>query len=296
VRRWTPGVGAALLLAGCVGASADPGVDALLVVDGAQFVEGALGAPSEGPAITSVLNLTNSFRPGEVDRPLSGTLEPEASAVAIGLEGDRGYWVLVAGPPDVTLPDQPTFEAHLAFSHALGDEPVALVLSAVDAGARYGERRRLELASAGPARPDGELVVTLGWDRDADLDLRVVQPDGVELWSRNPNAAAPTRPGEPPSAAALAAGGAFGVDSNGRCVIDGVRQEHVVWAAPPPAGLFQVRVDTFSMCGQSSARWWVEVRRRGELIASAEGVSTELDTRFGHDLGAGLLALRFEER
>ena len=285
------------LVAGCgEAASSDPAVDALLVVEGAQFVEGSVPAPAGGPEITSLLNLTNTFRPGEVDHPLSGTLDARARALAIGLEGDRGYWLVLAQPPEVTLPDQPTFDASLAFAHRLGAEPVEIVLSAIDGDSAYGERRRVALESARPPIPEGELVVTLSWDRDADLDLRVVDPEGVEIWSRNPNSATSIVPGQPPSDGALASGGAFGLDSNARCAIDSVRQESVVWTAPPPRGRFLVRVDTFSMCGQRSARWLVEVRRNGELIDSAEGLSTDLDTRFDHDLGAGILALEFEER
>ncbi len=285
----------ALALVACGGIDADPGRDALLQVGGAQFVPGPLPAEAGGPAITAIENPLNTARPGEVQRPLSGTLANGATAVLIELVGDRGHWIAVAGAPDVTLPDQPTFGLQLAFARRLTLDPVELRLAAVDGDGRVGPPQTVTLALAGVDRPEGALVVTLAWDRDADLDLRVVEPSGVEIFARNPSSAGDDRPGLPPTPEQIAAAGLLDRDSNGQCVIDGVRRESVIWADNPPTGRYVVRVDTFAMCAESSARWRVEVRRDGALIAEAEGVSTAADTRFGHDLGAGVLALEFEE-
>lgn len=286
---------ALVCLAGCGGADGDPALDALLRVGGAQFVPGPLPASGDGPAITGVVNPTNTARPGEVQRPLSGTLAPGAVGLRVGLVGDRGHWLVVAGAPDVTLPDQPTFDLQLTFARRLDLDPVELRLAAVDDAGRVGPAQTVSLALAGVDRPEGALVVTLEWDRDADLDLRVTEPSGVEIFARNPSSAGDTQPGLPPTAEQLAAAGRLDRDSNGQCLIDGIRRESVIWPEAPPAGTYIVRVDTFDMCAESSARWRVEVRRAGELVAAAEGSSTAADTRFGHDLGAGVLALTFEE-
>lgn len=276
---------------GCGGADPETGLDALLRVDGGQFRDGALPAPSGGPEVLAVDNPTNQVRPGEVDRDLGGSLEGHATAVALQLEGDRGHWIVLASPPDVTVPDQPTFQARLSFSPELAEGATALLIAAVDGSGTFGAPQRVELTAAHPPPPEGALVFSLRWDRDADLDLRVVTPDGVEVWNRNPNSAQGDRPGLPPSPEQIAAGGALDLDSNAGCLIDGVRQENVVWTAQPPAGRYLVRVDTPSLCGTPGAHWEVEARRDGELLARAEGFSTPDDTRFSHDLGAGVLAL-----
>lgn len=263
--------------AGCAGTSADPGVDALMQVGAAQFVPGPLPGASGGPAITSLANPTNVARPGQVQRPLGGTLEPSATAVRVGLKGDRGHWLVVAGAPRVDLPGQPTFAVQLSFAHDLARDPVEIELAAVDGEGRVGAVQIVSLALDTPATPQGALVITLDWDRDADLDLRVVDPTGVEIFARNPSTN----------------GGRLDLDSNARCVIDGVRRESVIWPAAAPTGRYVVRVDTPSLCDATSARWHVTVRRDGAVIAEAEGVSTPDATRFDHDLGAGVLALEF---
>ena len=83
-------------------------------------------------------------------------------------------------------------------------------------------------------------------------------------------------------------------DSNASCVIDGRRQENVVWKVPPPSGHYVARVDAFSMCSELAAHWSVDVRLGGAIVAHAQGSSFDSDTRFGHDRGAGVLAVEFD--
>jgi len=279
---------------GCDAASADPGRDALLQVRPAQFVEGPLPDDSGGPLVTAVETLTTSLRPGETDRPLQGTLAAEATAVAIGLEGDRGYWTVVASAPDVILPDQPTFAAELSTSIFLMPGPAMLLLAAVDDNGRVGPPKRIPMTVSERPVPAGALVVSLTWDDDADLDLHVVDPKGVEIWSRNRSSAISDRPGAPPSDEVVFASGYLDVDSNSGCLVDGRRQENVIWPNVVPRGRVSVRVNTASLCATPTTRWQVEVRREGTRIASASGTSSTFDTRFAQGLGAGLLVLELD--
>jgi uncharacterized protein YfaP (DUF2135 family) len=143
--------------------------------------------------------------------------------------------------------------------------------------------------------PQGALVVSLSWDDGADLDLHVVDPNGVEIDKRNINSYQPPPPGAPPEPPGTTHdGGVLDLDSNAQCVADGVRAEHVVWTDAPPRGHYVVRVDTASMCGEAAARWRVEVLLGGAQVAAAQGTSTDADTRFAHELGAGVLAVEFD--
>lgn len=282
----------AVALVGCGdGLDAALGDEALVRVEGAVFVAEPLPQASDGPEVLSAVSSTNVFRPGEVDKPVSGTLEADATALLVGLEGDAGHWRVVAQAPSVSQPDQPTFALRLAFSPDILRSTAQLAIQAVDARGAVGAPALVTLEQAQSEALDAPLVFTLRWDRDADLDLKVVTPEGVEISSQNPNSAEPARPGQPPSAEALAAGGAFERDSNAQCTIDGARQERVVWTQAPPAGRYLVRVDTFSMCDQPSARWVVEAHRGGALVAQAQGHSGPLDARQGRGQGAGVLAL-----
>jgi hypothetical protein len=87
------------LAAGCAGgATADPGLDALLRVEGGFFVQGAPDGAAAGPPVAAAFLTQTTFRAGFQGKSFSGYLGPGATAVAIALEGDRGYWLLPAGP------------------------------------------------------------------------------------------------------------------------------------------------------------------------------------------------------
>jgi hypothetical protein len=84
-------------------------------------------------------------------------------------------------------------------------------------------------------------------------------------------------------------------DSNAGCVIDGRRQENVIWGSMFQPGHYLVRVDTVSLCGQPTARWSVDALLGGMPIAGSSGQSGPTDTRFTHlAAGVGVLALEFD--
>jgi hypothetical protein len=280
-------------VASCDGVTADAGRDALLQVSGAQFFREAAPGAVDGPAVRTVA-VSPRVTPGTADRRCAGELEPSATAVALSLSGDRGYWVLPSRVPDVSAPGFPTFSATLGFSTRLPPGPRDLVVRGVDASGRFGPplARMLDVGSGAPS---GRLVIALSWSDRADLDLHVVDPSGVEISKRNPSSDEPPPPGaapEPPGT--TRGGGVLDRDANAACVEDGARAEHVVWSVEPPRGRYVVRVGTASMCGAPVAYWRVEALRDGVRIGAAQGASTDADTRFADERGAGLLALELD--
>lgn len=265
-------------LGGCDGASSDRGLDADMIASGASFVAGAMPAEEGGPAVRAIDLSANVFHAGEIDKPLRGALDPEATAAAVGLTGDRGYWIVPAGLPDVAAPGFPTFDTALAFAADLPAGPYDLVVRAVDAQDRFGPAEVRALTGLAAPEPEGALVITLRWDTEADLDLHVTLPGGAVIWRGDP----------------IEGGGALDADSNAACVIDGRREERVVFAADPPPGRYAARVDTSSLCAEAIAYWTVEVRLRGEAIGAAEGASLITDTYVTHDRGAGVRAIDFD--
>jgi len=276
--------------------SEDIGLGANLRVAGGQFLGGNVetGGPGGGPAVVSVFNSLTAVQPGERDKPLTGSLDAAATAVAIGLRGDRGYWIIIAGPPALDAPDLPTFAATLSFSPELPLGDLVLIVRAVDAQGRFGAPASVPLASAPAPPPMGALVVSLAWDTESDLDLHVVTPDGVEVWARNINSYKAPLPGTAVDASAWQSGGILDFDSNAGCVIDGRRQENVVWQAAPPVGTYLVRVDTASLCGTPAARWTVRSILTGAEIAASQGTSVPGDARFSKGPGSGVQALSFD--
>jgi hypothetical protein len=282
----------AALLGGCSGgASDDPALGALLRIDGAQFVHGAVPVASPGgPSVASVDLQTTSIWPGETGKALSGALGATATASAIALSGDRGYWIVPAGVPDFSAPALPTFQATASFSAALTAGPYTFQVQAVDASGHFGPPTTQTLtaldgppSAPAPAASSAALVVTLTWDTEADLDLHVDDPEGNEIYH-----GAPLTFGADGGIA-----GELDVDSNANCLIDGRRQEDVTWSSSPPSGAYRVLVDTPSLCGQSIAHWTVRATLHGAPLGSATGVSLDSDTWGPHDRGAGLLTLQF---
>jgi hypothetical protein len=282
------------LVSSCDDVTPDEGLDASLRVSGAQFRRGDMPADETGPVVRSV-SLSPIVNPGASDRKCAGVMEGPTTAVALALVGDPGFWILPAAPPDVTAPGFPTFAASVSFSSAIGAGRRAFVARAVDAEGHFGAPfvRPLDVTAA--ARPAGHLVLALTWDTHADLDLHVVDPAGVEIWKRNINSYEPPPPGAPPEAPNTPhPGGVLDFDSNAQCVLDGRHAENVVYADKPPSGRYAMHVDTFSLCGAPSAHWRVEAFLDGASLGAAEGSSTELDTRYSHDRGAGVLALEVD--
>lgn len=290
---------ALLLFVACVWAAAacdrtqpDEGRDAAVQVAHAQFFRGAM-PDGDGPNVREAAG-SPTVVPGISGRQWNGTLDPSATAVAIGLAGDVGYWILPAGVPELAAPGFPTFKAEVSFSVDLAPGAHDLVLRAVDADRHFGSPtiRPVTVASA---TPSGRLVVSLSWDDTADLDLHVVDPAGVEIYDRNPSSYEPPPPGSPPEPPGTTHdGGILDFDSNAQCVNDARRREDVVWTDPPPKGHYLVRVETSSLCGEAGARWRVEVLLDGARVAGAAGQSTEFDTRPPHGRGAGVLATEFD--
>jgi hypothetical protein len=313
--RWTAGLFLiAMTAGGCGGASAESGVSAYLRLAGAQFVPGALvadgGALSAdggalGPPIRGVnLSVTNVY-PGIQNVPLSGNVE-NGTSVLVGLADDAGYWILPAPFVDVQTPNNYLFQTKVSLSPTIPAGTQTLIIRGVDASGQIGPAQQIALTVATPA-PTGALVITLAWDTQSDMDLHAVVPNTtdpmtpIEIYYKNRVGLPPPVPGNPPLtgdylAAAVAAAGALDLDSNAGCVIDGRRQENIIYTQTPPSGEYTVRVDASSLCGQADAQWQVTAKDAyGNLLpgAFAQWEATDADTRGSHAAGAGRLAFTF---
>lgn len=283
-----------LVLGGCDGASPELGLEAWMRVAGAQYVPGPPPEDGPGPAVAALDVTTSLIQPGEVGKPVKAALDPGATAALLTLAGDAGHWIVPAGVPEATTPDFPSMQAELSFSKELPLGPHDLVVRAVDQQGQAGTAASYTLDAVAAPAASGLLVVSLDWDTDADLDLHVVDPAGVEIWRGNVNSWTPPPPGEPVDPHAHESGALLDADSNAECVIDGRNQENVAWPVEPPPGRYTVRVDTFSLCATAGAHWHVAVILHGTAIARAEGTSTPIDAGTPHGLGAGQLALEID--
>jgi hypothetical protein len=275
--------------------ASDTGLEAVVRVTGAEFYRGAIDtlADTGGPAVVDVLNSQPVITPGLQNKSISGRLDPGSTAVAIGLAGDVGYWILPADVPDADSPTQPTFHASLSFSPSLPQPTYDLMVRAVSPPGAIGPATHTALEVEQSLPPTGTLVVSLWWDTESDLDLHVVDANGTEIWTGNINAYDPYATNPTTDAGAWNEGGILDFDSNAGCVIDGRCNENVVWTATPPAGDYVARVDTFSLCGNSAARWTMEAWLGGISLGRVAGEAVASSQRFTKGKGSGLTALTF---
>ena len=293
-----------VLLAGCADlASSDPGIGAPLHVDGGQFRPGAFPAATGGPAVQSVQTLHATVIVGENRETVSATLDANATAAIVGIDGYPGAWIVPSGPPDFESPQFASL--HASYGVELTPGPIKMLVAAADARGRIGEPATADLVALDTPMPAGKLVVSLQWQGAADLDLHVVDPNGNEAWSGDPNTwKKPTGPVDPE---AWMTGGILDHDGNMGCTRDGNPSEDVVWsehmgATGPvepivPPGDYTVRVDARNLCGDGSAPWAVTVTVEGqaEPIAAARGIATAYDATYEpHGAGAGITALHFQ--
>ncbi|MGH7297743.1 MAG: hypothetical protein ACRELB_22585, partial [Polyangiaceae bacterium] len=227
-------------LASCGGVKADTGSDAYMLVPSGQFVRGAMPEGSEaGPQVAQLDLIDDNIWPGLQGDPVSGALAPTATAAAVGLQGDRGYWLVTAGVPSVATPDDPSFSAAASFSEGIVPGSYTLVVRAVDASGNFGPPvTQVLVAEESPTNPapTGALLVTLTWDTESNLNLHVLDPMGAEIYWNDQSS-------EPPDPNASTDAGSYGYidyDSNANCVIDGLRREDVVWHDTPPSGQYTV--------------------------------------------------------
>lgn len=272
---------------------ADAATDALFQVAGAQFVRGTVPGANGGPGVESA---SFGLPPiaGTSNNGIFGELAQTATAVAIGLEGDLGYWIVRADVPAVSAPRSPTFRATYGIAATVSAGTRNVVFAAVDAERRFGPAQSVPLRIVGDDL-DARFVVSLDWANAADLDLHVVLPNAVELFDRNPTEyqRPPVSAGPVPPGTSLD-GGYLEQDSNAHCTLDGQQRERAIWKEPPPSGHYLVRVDTFSLCGVASAPWKVTATLDGKVIGAAAGIATESDQRFTHGRGSGLLVLELD--
>ena len=120
---------------------------------------------------------------GRRDFAAGGELASEATGLAVGIEGDTGYWTLPASVPNLGAPDGADLQLrirHRRRAPLLGDQHFI-----ASRGRRHGQIRSavpdtLTVNITARTLPSGKLVIALTWDTEADLDLHVVLPDGLE--------------------------------------------------------------------------------------------------------------------
>jgi hypothetical protein len=288
-------VAAALALAGCGGARSDSGIDSLLRVSKGQFYRGAPPTDTSGPALAQ-LNASSLIHPGQNDGSVGGLASPNATAVALYLEGDQGYWIITPTSSDPSNNFDLAFSAAISFSPVIPLGTYTLVGRAIDLNGHVGPplTDKIKVMDIGSPTMAATLLVSLRWDSEADLDLHLVLPDNTEIFSQKINSYQGPSAGQQAGPNDYLAGGILDFDSNATCIIDGRRVENIYWTQTPPSGHYIARVETYSLCAEPQAIWALSVTNGGTTLGVAHGLSRDTDTLPPRGRGAGLTAIEFD--
>ena len=280
----------------CSAPTADPGLGADLQVTGGTFARGALPAPSGGPAVQSLefsdaRVMRRRGRPAAPRRARSNGDVGAAGARRRSRLLDRRRRRAVGRQSDApALRRARRLLARHRHRHAARFWPRRSTPPATS-----GRRCMQAVDVDGMVVPDGPMVIHLVWSDDADLDLHVVDPDGVEIFS------APSV-----GVSAAAAAGAARSDRAGQ---RGAARRRLQLRLRSSTGATRR-----TWCGRwrrrAATTSCASTRRRcaacptptgasssavdGAVVRSAGGEAIDSDTRGDHDAGAGRTALEFD--
>lgn len=276
----------AVLLLACSSEPVTLGLTEPVRVSDAQFQEGKLpglppqpledilaNVPAEPPTFTSFHVNPSPIQFGE-ERLATGLTTTDAVAVGVRFKslGD-GYWVVPVGAADPINNYELTWGFHFLVNDTTPPGVHELLFAAIDAKGRAGTQRAVSLCVQRKVPDNGNLcdptirppslVVSLEWDNNADLDLRVITPDGKEVDYKKPSTGARGDNGKvdinEPGV------GVLDRDANARCAADAPRRENLVFQDDPPPGTYLVYVNLYDACGERSVPF------RLSLHTAAEG-------------------------
>jgi hypothetical protein len=278
-----------LALTSCEGGTPTPrALGEPLRVSGGAFHAGALPGhpptsddatdvePLPGPAITALDNANNTLRPGQVGKALSGRASPETLSVALRFADlGSGYWVVPVGNADPLQGGEVAWEtmSELSWDVSPGLHPFRLV--AIDGEGHAGTQREVSFCVRNVVEDNGNAchprlappyaVIALRWDSDVDLDLQVRVPNGKLVGPKAPTSVPAVAGAIGKEALSDPSIGVLDRDSNASCVLDGIRQESLVFQEKPTAGLYQIYASLAAGCGASSVRFSAALYLRRDL-------------------------------
>ena len=184
--------------------------------------------------------------------PMTVTSATPFNRVILGASGLDNYY-------ELTLPATVTSVDLLASIDPAANPTSNLnLLYGLSAGSGQGDYARHSVQILRVAT--GDVQVSVAWDAPTDVDLRVTDPSGEQVYFGNLQSQS---------------GGFLDLDSNPACNIDGINNENIVWpTGEAPSGFYKVSLDYWSDCGEPETNWVVTVQSRGQAPQVYSGTFT----------------------
>ncbi|MCX7744456.1 MAG: hypothetical protein N2167_07830 [Flavobacteriales bacterium] len=227
---------------------ADP-IEGVISIPNSVLRSGEIPA-SQGsniPVINSVQHNNSFIAGGGVPIQILATASSgNITKVYVGLEGFAGYYEISIAQATIfvnPIVAQSVTQDELTFNLSVGDnsgnvsELYTFSVTRIDVGT-------------------GRLQVSLTFDKNTDLDLYLVEPDGETIYYGNSTSSN---------------GGYLDLDSNPGCYIDGVNNENITYdeQSEIEPGTYTVRVNNYADCVNQQVNYTVVARYNGQIIATS---------------------------
>jgi hypothetical protein len=222
---------------GASGSSASGGaggaapMSSVITIDDGGFEVGEAPAETGGgslPTIVSVMGPVAVTNGGSAVLHIQLSAPLEAPTFLVSLVGDTGYHTVTGADPD----GNGVYDVTVQVSGDASAASLVLRVALTDGVGAVGAYHEvvMEVVQSG----QGDVKITLSFDRTHDLDLHVVEPNGEEISYENN---------------ASATGGFLDLDSGLNCEPSPANSENIFW--PPggaPSGEYRVTVHNYQHC------------------------------------------------
>ena len=210
---------------------------------------------SGGPDVMTTI-LSGAIAGGTIQVTVEST--SAFQTIIIVVEGLDGCW-------EIMLPQGVTIEDLLVTLDQDVDQDFVIGLQAGDTAGDFGGIDSSDVMVE-PVLVSADVQVSLSFDQDTDIDLRVIEPDGTEIFYANRTSSS---------------GGMLDLDSNPACTIDGINQENIAWDSAP-SGEYIVLVDYFEACLMDPVVYTVTIFSNGQLLGTFTDSFVASDESFGN--------------
>lgn len=254
--------------AGSSGAAGAAPTSSVITIDDGGFEAG--DAPAENgaadlPTIVSVMGPAAVTNGGSAILHVQLSAPLDAPTFLVSVVGDTGYHTVRGADPD----GDGVYDISVQVSGDASATSLALRVALTDGMGAVGVYHDVEMEVVQSGQ--GDVKITLSFDRTHDLDLHVIEPNGEEISYENN---------------ASATGGFLDLDSGSNCQPSPANAENIFW--PPggaPSGEYRVTVHNYEHCTPGEIAFTVRIARdstvtihRGSFVDGTEGSVVDVAT------------------
>lgn len=207
---------------------------------------------ANAPSISNLYGNASILEGGS--NPISIETSSSIKEVLVGVKDVGGYYAVPANPMKST---DVTNLLILFFSQELEKDSFTIVIALRDNNGQVSTHETITVTKI--TAGTGILQVSCSWNKENDVDLHLIEPNGEEVYYGN---------------AESENGGILDVDSNAGCDIDNINNENITYssAAIVEGGTYTVTMDLWSSCQvEEITDYTVTAIYKGAVIAASSG-------------------------